>query len=130
MPSAPGKLQSDKRLIRVSGLCSGFPETSRTVHSDYVEFRVRKKLFAYFLSNHNNDGIVSVCCRSELGENVDRASREPGRYYLPRYIGKRGWFGIRLDRGAIDWSEVENSLLLSYCLAAPRVLVKTVQAGR
>jgi hypothetical protein len=40
-----------------------------------------------------------VCCRSELGENVDSARRNPGRFHLPAYIGKRGWFGIRLDRG-------------------------------
>jgi len=121
-------LSDDPRLVRITQLCQRLPEAVRVVHTDYAEFRVRKKLFAYFLSNHNEDGIVSICCKSELGENVDRANREPRRFYLPRYIGKKGWFGLRLDHGPINWREVENVLELSYCLAAPKTLVKVVHS--
>jgi hypothetical protein len=60
--------------------------------------------------------------KSALGENVDRAGAHPERYYLPAYIGSRGWFGMRLDSGAIDWREVENIVELSYCLVAPKSL--------
>jgi hypothetical protein len=88
---------------------------------------VRKKVFAYFLNNHHGDGIVSVCCKSARGENVDRANIAPERFYLPAYIGPRGWFGLRLDRGTIDWKEVENIVELSYCLAAPRTLARLVE---
>lgn len=120
-------MTDDPRLKRLSELCRDLPEAMRAVHGDYADFRVRKKVFAYFLNNHNGDGIVSVCCRSELGENVDRAKREPERFYLPAYIGPRGWFGLRLDRGAIDWREVKNLVELSYGFAAPRSLAKIVQ---
>ena len=115
------------RLARISDFCAALPETTRAIHADYAEFRVRKKIFAYYLHNHNSDGIISVCCRSELGENVDRAGREPDLYYLPRYIGKRGWFGIRLDRRSTRWDEIENAIELSYCLAAPKKLAAIVK---
>jgi predicted DNA-binding protein (MmcQ/YjbR family) len=45
---------------------------------------------------------------------------------FPPYIGPRGWFGLRLDGEAVDWSEVRNLLELSYELVAPkRLLLKT-----
>ena len=115
------------RLVRIADICAALPETTHKVYDDYAEFRVRNKLFAYYLHNHNGDGIISVCCKSELGENVDRVGRKPDLYYLPRYIGKRGWFGLRLDRGKISWREVENAIELSYCLAAPKKLAALVQ---
>ena len=117
----------DFRLERITALCATLPEVTRALRGDHADFRVRGKVFAYFLNDHHGDGIVSVCCRSELGENVDRASSEPERFYLPAYIGARGWFGLRLDRGRIDWREVENILQLSYCLAAPRRLAALVE---
>ena len=49
------------------------------------------------------------------------------RFYLPAYIGPRGWFGLRLDGEAIDWSEVRNLVELSYELVAPKRLVNTYQ---
>lgn len=115
--------KGDKLLERVSKACLAFPEATQEASGDHVTFRVRKKVFAYFLNNHHGDGIVSVCVKSQLGENVDRASMQPERYYLPAYIGKQGWFGLYLNRGPIDWKEVGNVIELSYRLAAPRTLL-------
>jgi predicted DNA-binding protein (MmcQ/YjbR family) len=111
-------------------MCRALPETERRVHVQHADFRVRGKVYAYFLNDHHGDGIVSVCCRSALGENADRVRRDPERFYLPAYIGARGWFGLRLDRGSIDWREVQNVLELSYCLAAPRTLQQALAASR
>jgi phosphoribosylglycinamide formyltransferase-1 len=111
-------------LAKLSKICPSFPESLRRDLSDHADFRVRSKVFAYFLNNHHGDGIVSVCRKSALGEKVDRASREPERFYLPAYIGHRGRFGLRLDGEAIDWSEVRNLVELSYGLAAPKTLLK------
>ncbi|HEX3396548.1 MAG TPA: MmcQ/YjbR family DNA-binding protein [Steroidobacteraceae bacterium] len=110
-------------LRHLSKICLSLPESVRRDLDEHADFRVRGKVFAYFLNNHHGDGIVSVCCKSALGENVDRASREPNRFYLPAYIGPRGWFGLRLDGEAIDWSEVRNLVELSYGLVAPKRLL-------
>lgn len=117
----------DPRLRKLTKICQGLPETVRNTTGDHADFRVRGKVFAYFLNNHHGDGIISVCCKSALGENVDRIHREPERYYLPAYIGPRGWFGLRLDRGTINWDEVQNVIELSYCRVAPKTLVRTLQ---
>ncbi len=52
-------------------------------------------------------------------EHVERA---PDRFYLPQFIGRRGWFGVRLDQGEIDWDEVKALVAVSYNLAAPKDL--------
>jgi predicted DNA-binding protein (MmcQ/YjbR family) len=110
-------------LRQLSKICLSLPEAARRDLNEHADFRVRGKVFAYFLNNHHGDGIVSVCCKSALGENVDRASREPRRFYLPAYIGPRGWFGLRLDGEGVDWAEVRNLVELSYGLVAPKRLL-------
>jgi len=123
MPAADAE---DFRLTKVTELCAALPEAVRARRAAHADFRVRNKVFAYFLDNHHGDGIVSVCCKSALGENVDRARTDPERFYLPAYIGARGWLGLRLDRGRINWKEVGNLLELSYCLTAPKRLAQIV----
>jgi predicted DNA-binding protein (MmcQ/YjbR family) len=114
---------------KVTKICLGFPEAERHDTGHHTDFRVRKKVFAYFLNDHHGDGIISVCCKAAMGENVDRASREPKRFYLPAYIGPRGWFGLRLDGSAVDWSEVKNLVELSYRLSAPKTLIGKLDAA-
>ena len=48
-------------------------------------------------------------------------------FYLPPYIGSQGWFGMRLNTvSMIDWAMVENIVKLSYELAAPKTLSKSI----
>ena len=109
---------------RVAAICAAFPGAECTDQGDHAIYRVRRKVFAYWLDNHHGDGIVSVCVKGELGENVDRARREPERYYLPAHIGARGWFGLRLDCGRPSWREVAEVVERSYRLTAPKTLLK------
>jgi hypothetical protein len=88
----------DKRLRKVSEICLALPEANMERSGSHATFRVRKKVFAYFLDNQHGDGIVSVCARTHLGENQDLATHDPNHFYLPAYIGVRGWVGLRLDR--------------------------------
>jgi predicted DNA-binding protein (MmcQ/YjbR family) len=121
-------IREDPRLQKLSKLCLALPEAQRAARGDHADFRVRGMVFAYFLDDHHGDGIVSVCCKSQLGEHIDRARREPARFYLPAYIGARGWFGLRLDRGRVDWKEVQNVVELSYRRVAPKTLIKVLDA--
>jgi len=122
--NAPPPAVEDPRLTRVSALALALPEAERALQGPHADFRVRKKVYAYYLDDHHGDGIVCVCCKGELGENVDRVARDPERYTLPAYIHHRGWFGIRLDRKTIDWRDVESAIRLSYLLTAPKTLAR------
>lgn len=115
--------QQLKLRKRVSALCLRLPEAEAEMKNSHVSFRVRNKVFAYFLASHHGDGIYSVCCRLPSGQHEDLVEHDSRRFYLPAYIGPRGWVGIRLDVGKVDWSAVRGYIELSYCQAAPKTLV-------
>ena len=125
------KAAEEPRLARVTQICLALPEATREVMGSHAGFRVRKKVFAYFLNDHHGDGIVSVCARVLPGDNTALIAAQPERFYLPAYIGPRGWVALRLDRGAVDWKEVAELVKTSYQLVSPkRVAAKRRTAKR
>jgi predicted DNA-binding protein (MmcQ/YjbR family) len=119
MPDDAGE---DRRLKRLTEICLALPEAARRDMGQHAAFMVRKKTFAYYLDNHHGDDIVAVTCKVPLGENADLAALDPDKYYLPAYIGPKGWVALRLDRGVIDWGEVSDLVVTSYRLVAPKRL--------
>jgi hypothetical protein len=129
MTKTPGE---DRRLVRFTKICLALPEATRQRHGDHTSFLVRKKIFAYYLDNHHGDGIVAVTCKVLPGDNVALATADPGRFYLPAYIGSRGWVALRIDLGEIDWDEVAELTAGSYWLVAPKrlgALIRNTQLG-
>ena len=122
----PQRSAEDPRLGRLTGIALTFPETTRQIYGSHAQFLVRKKTFAYFLDNHHGDGIVAVACKVLPGDNKALVEAQPRRFYLPAYIGPRGWIALRLDVGKVDWDEVRELLLSSYALIAPKRLAALV----
>ena len=113
-------------LERVSAIALTFPEATRVDQGNHAQFLVRKKTFGYFLDNHHGDGIVSICCKVLPGDNAALVKSDPKRFYLPAYIGSRGWVALRLDVGKVDWEDVRELLKTSYVLCAPKKLTVMV----
>ncbi len=116
----------DKRLTRVAKICSALAETSMKLHGSHAQFLVRKKTFAYYLDDHHGDGIVAITCKVAPGDHELLAKAQPDRFYLPAYIGAKGWVALRLDVGEIDWDEVRELLCESYRRVAPKSLADKV----
>ena len=51
-------MAEDDALRLITELCLSFPEAAAERSGSHATFRVRKKVFAYFLDNHHDDGIV------------------------------------------------------------------------
>ncbi len=113
-------------LARLTKICLALPEAERRDSGDHAAFRVRKRNFAYFLNSHHGDGIVSVACKALPGDNTELARAQPERFYLPAYVGPRGWVALRLDAGEIDWDEVAELVATSYRLVAPKSLISKI----
>lgn len=116
----------DRRLDRLTEICLALPEAVRQDHDRHATFLVRDKKFAYYLVDHHGDGVVGVCCRAAPGLNGALIASDPARFYMPAYVGPRGWVGLRLDLDEIDWAEVSELVTESYRLAAPRRLAALV----
>ncbi len=111
-------LREDERLTRFTKICLGFPQAQRQVQGSHAGFTVKKKTFAYFVNDHHGDGIVGVWCKVLPGDNASLIAASPKRFYMPAYVGPRGWVGLRLDGKRIDWDEVEELARGSYQLVA------------
>jgi hypothetical protein len=120
----------DRRLVRLTKLCLAFPEVTREMNGPHATFRVRKKTFAWYLDDHQGDGIVGLVCKTARGENQTWVNSDPRHFYMPAYVAHRGWLGIRLDVGGLDWDELTGFLRDSYCLTAPKTLATRVRDRR
>jgi len=117
----------DPRLTRLTQLALALPGSTRQVRGSHAQFLVRKKTFAYFLDNHHGDGIVAVTCKALPGDSKELADTQPNRFYLPAHTASRRWVALRLDMGKGDWDEVNELLLGSYALIAPKRLAERVK---
>jgi hypothetical protein len=115
-------LREDERLVRFTNICLGLPRAERESMGAHAGFKVKKKTFAYFLNNHHGDGIVGVWCKVLPGDNAALIKADPKRFYMPAYVGPRGWVGLRLEGKRIDWGEVEELVRGSYQLVAGKML--------
>ncbi len=123
------KPKEDARLARLTKICLALPEATRQIMGRHAGFYVRKKTFAYFLDDHHGDGIVGINCKVLPGDNTALIAADPRRFYMPAYVGSKGWVGLRLDIGKIDWEEVAELVTHSYRLVAPKRLAASVKAG-
>lgn len=114
-------------LAQVTGICLALPETTREMMNRHAKFLVRKKIFTYFLNDHHGDGIVGINCKVLPGDNGALIASDPKRFYMPAYIGSRGWVGLRLDVEDVDWEEVGEMVAHSYRLIAPKSLAAAVR---
>ena len=64
----------------------------------------------------------SLTCKAPPGEQSRLVGSDPARFFIPRYLGPKGWVGFRLDLSSVDWDEAERLLIDSYQLVAPKRL--------
>src|ERR1035441_5139146 len=120
----------DGRLARLMKICLGLPEAIQESAGRHATFLVRKEVFAYYLNDHHGDGIVSVCCKVLPGDNEKLVAAHPAKFYMPAYIGPRGWVALRLDVSGLDWNEVAELVVAGYQLIAPKRLALRANSER
>jgi hypothetical protein len=110
-------------LTGVRRVCLALPEVSeRLSHGSPSWFVRQKKTVASFVDDHHGDGILGIWCPAPPGVQAELVATEPGRFFVPPYVGPSGWVGVRLDTD-VDWDEVAGIITESYRLVAPRKLV-------
>ena len=71
-----------------------------------------------FANNHHNDGHVAVWIPVPPGLQATLLKTEPDKFFMPPYVGVRGWVGIELD--AVSDEELGFHLSEAWRLIAPR----------
>jgi hypothetical protein len=116
-----------RALGRLREICLALPETSERLSHGSPTFFIREKTtFVMFHDDHHGDGILGIWCAAPEGVQKDQVDTEPERFFVPPYVGHRGWLGVRLDHD-VDWDEVAGIVADAYCCVAPKTLARQVR---
>jgi predicted DNA-binding protein (MmcQ/YjbR family) len=110
-------------IERVRALCLTLPETFERETWDHPTFRVgggRGKIFCTAAP----DGSTITLKADPVEREALLDDGDP--YFIPAYVGDKGWLGIGLDDVATDWEEVAELIATSYCLIAPKRLAQQI----
>ncbi|HUM14282.1 MAG TPA: MmcQ/YjbR family DNA-binding protein [Candidatus Nitrosotalea sp.] len=106
-------------LARLRRICRVLPGTSEKVSHGEPTFWVGGRMFAQFDDHHHGGSHVGVWLAMPLGAQEALVYADPKRYFVPPYVGPRGWVGMRLD-GRPTWKKVEQVVREAYDHIAAR----------
>ena len=122
-------IERDRVLERLREVCLGLPETSERLSHGAPTFFVRqKRAFVMVMTDHHGDGRFALWCAAPEGMQKMLVEADPERFFVPPYVGHRGWLGVRLDRG-LHWDEVAGIAEDAYAEVAPAKLVAEARRG-
>lgn len=112
----------DDPIARLREICLSLPEAVEKSFGGHTapSFRVRDKLFVMT----SEDGTY-LTCKAPPGEQAALVEEDPNRFFVPAYVGHKGWIGVRLDV-AQDWDELAEIVETSYRMTAPKRLAATL----
>ena len=122
-----GEAEVEQALERIREICLGLPETSERPSHGAPTFFVRgKRAFLMVLVNHHGDGRFAIWCAAGDGVQGLLVGSDPERFFVPPYVGHRGWLGVRLDRG-LAWEEIAGIAEDAYAEVAPASLMEAAR---
>jgi hypothetical protein len=114
------------QIERLRRICLRLPETFEQIAWGEPTFRVRKRIFAMYAAagNHHGAGREAAWCNAPMGVREMLVRSHPERFFVPPYVGVKGWIGI--DLANVEDAELAELVLQSYCMVAPARLRKSL----
>jgi hypothetical protein len=101
-------------LDKIREICEGLADTTeRPSHGAPTFFIKGKRSYLMFHNNHHGDGRLAIWCAARLGAQSALVASNPEAYFVPPYVGYRGWVGVRLDRD-LSWEEIGEVVAEAY----------------
>src|SRR3712207_7171885 len=98
---------ADDPLESLRRVCLRLPEvTERLSHGEPTWFVGGKRVFVTFADHHHDDRLAFWCAAPPGAQEV-LVGADPERFFVPPYVGHRGWLGVRL-RSEEHTSELQS----------------------
>ena len=121
MKGLPGSAPLTARVRKIAlALPGAFEKPS---HGEPTFFVEGGRMFVTVDNGHHGSGHVALWCRAEPGLQDALVGGEPEHFFVPPYVGKSGWIGVRIDRG-LEWDRVAVLIEGAWRLAAPKRLLR------
>ncbi len=108
-------------------VCMALPEVTEKVSHGAPAFFVKKQFVQLWAAGHHGNHFPHFWCAAPPGAQAELVETEPERFFVPPYVGGRGWIGVRLD-GKVDWGEVTEICKDAYRVIAPPKLAAALDA--
>ena len=116
MPEAP--------LATLRRICLSFPEAREVEAWGAPTFRVKTMFASYSDGSFTNDGRPSAWIKAESVNQQLLVRRDPDRFFVPPYLGVKGWVGVRLDEPAPGWDEIRDLLWDGWTMSVTKTLLR------
>src|SRR5579862_5451309 len=122
--------EADRRIQRLRELCLALPEAFEKEAWGECTFRVAGgSMFAMTDNHHHGSDRVAVWVKAPPMVQEILVHADAIRFFVPPYVGTKGWLGIRLDHD-VDWEELRELLMDASEMSAPKRLRAQIAAGR
>jgi hypothetical protein len=81
-------------------------------------------------ANHHHDDRLSFRSHAPPGAQQALVESDPQRFFVPPYVGGRGWLGVYLDVAGVDWDEISELVEDAYRMVAPRTNAREMSRFR
>jgi len=112
---------SPERLEQVRRICLALPEAHEKEAWGDPTWRVKDKIFVMQKGNYKG-GRPSLWMKAQEGLQSVLVEAGPDRFFIPPYVGHKGWIGLWMDTQTVDWDEFAGLAADSYRLTAPKKL--------
>lgn len=132
-PPAVGMTVLRRRKARLARLCETYPETVAVSpwENEHLSLEVAGKRFGYYLYQHfGDDGRSGAVLKAAPGVQETLVEEDPDRFWVPAFVGRHGWLGVRLDLEEPDWEELADLVRDAWMLVAPRRLRRVFEDAR
>ncbi|MQA13403.1 MAG: MmcQ/YjbR family DNA-binding protein [Pseudonocardiaceae bacterium] len=110
-------------LERLRAICLALPETTERLSHGEPTFFVRDRKVFVSYADHHHDDRLGFWCHAPAGAQQALVAADPDRFFVPPYVGHRGWLGVRLDVEGVDWQEIAELVEDAYRMVAPKKLI-------
>ena len=93
-----GDQPDEDPIARIRSICLALPEAVEQPFGGHTapSFRVRDKLFVMISEDRTR-----MTCKAPPGEQQALVGSDAVRFFVPAYVGHKGWVGVRLDESAL-----------------------------
>ena len=105
------------RLARLRAICLALPGAREKETWGDPTWRVKDKIFA--MQKGNVAGYrPSLWLKAQSGAQAALVDADPALYFVPPYVGHKGWVGVYLDLPRMKWAEIAALVETSHRLIA------------
>lgn len=96
-------------IEKVRRIALALPDSSEKLSHGEPTFFTAGRTFATIDDHHHGSDHLSVWCNAPDGAQESLVAADPKHFFVPPYVGKRGWLGVRLDTG-LAWPVIADIL--------------------